>query len=107
MENEFAFRSIVLIRVKGKNKPVEVFELMGRQGDLEPREVSLTQLYQQAVDAYWAGNLQESQDLFEQALPPETHSEGVNPSGVFIKRREKLKDNPPADWIGVWTLSKK
>ena len=107
VENDFAFRSIDLIKVKGKNKPVEVFELMGRQGDLEPREVSLKQHFQQAVDAYRAGHFQQAQELFEQALPLETRPDGINPSSVFINRCQKLKENPPTDWIGVWTLSEK
>ncbi|NBV86495.1 MAG: hypothetical protein EBS01_09595, partial [Verrucomicrobia bacterium] len=106
-KGKFAFRSIDLIKVKGKEQPVEVFELLGPIEILEPRKKSLIEVFEQASEAYRAGRFQGAEELFQQALLLEDNPDGLNPSGVFLKRCQKLKDNPPAEWIGVWTLSEK
>jgi DNA-binding response OmpR family regulator len=105
--NHFAVRPIDLIRVKGKEKPVEVYELLGSLEQLSPQQTALIPAFNRAVTAYRAGNFSKAGELFGQTLSLESHPDSLNPSALMIERCRELLANPPADWEGVWTLSTK
>ncbi len=105
--NQFVARSIDLIKVKGKDKPVEVFELLGNIDQLKPEQAEFALAFNQAVRKYRAGNFKLAVTLFQKTLGLEAHQDGLNPSSLMIERCTELLANPPQDWDGVWTLTSK
>jgi DNA-binding response OmpR family regulator len=107
-QGQFAARSIDQIKVKGKEKPVEVFEFIGSVGLIDPKQVNLINAYEKAIREYRLGKFNEALELFKDSIQLEVHPEKLNPSSLMIKRCNELIKNPPNDnWDGVWTLSDK
>lgn len=102
-----AARPIDLIKVKGKDQPVEVFELLGRWEGLEPRLKQLAEGFEGAVAQYRAGRFTEALAGFEATRALESQPEGPNPSTVLAERCRVLQAQPPEAWDGVWTLTAK
>ncbi len=105
--NDLLYRSIDLIKVKGKEKAVEVFELLGERGKCLPEELHLVEAYTQAVNAYRAGRFQEAKELFSSSAKLEKKGSSLNPSTLMLERCEVLLEKSPPSWDGVWTLDHK
>jgi adenylate cyclase len=97
-------REIDLLRVKGKDRPVAVYESLGY---LEPGP-----LLEEAMDCFGAGlaayrgsDWERAIQRFAAALELRPDDE---PSRMYIERcRHYREAPPPADWGGVWTLTEK
>ena len=101
---ERCLREIDLLRVKGKDRPVAVFESLGY---LEPTN-SLTDAlgcFADGLAAYRAGQWDRAIEQFEAALSSRPEDE---PSRMYIERCRVYRETPPPDdWGGVWTLHEK
>jgi len=97
----FMCRSVDLVRVKGKTRPVEVFTVLG-PSDMNPPAGLAS--YEEAMRFYRAGRFNEALELFQQAK-----SEGMDDvlTGIFVKRSSVMIQNPPESWEGVYTMTKK
>jgi len=98
-------RELDLIAVKGKEKPIRIYELLGEKGTLTEERKKWKLLYEEALRSYWAKNFAGARRLFAQVLEinPEDH-----PAAVLLKRCEDLQDNAPAaDWDGVFRFKQK
>ena len=98
-------RELDLIAVKGKEKPIRIYELLGGKGTLTEEQEKWKLLYEEALRGYWAKDFAEARRLLAQVLEinPEDH-----PAAVLLKRCEDLQDNAPAaDWDGVFRLKQK
>ena len=92
----FTGRRIGLLRVVGRAKPVEVFELTG----LEAGPEECGQKFDQAIACCLAKKWREALDFFE-SRP------GDPVAGLYAERCRKLIENPGSDWDGVWNLDRK
>ena len=99
--DDFVCRELDLIRVKGKDKPVRIFELVGKKDEVAPEMVQKIGVFQKALEFYRSKNFMAAIEKFKTiANDP--------PSGVFAHRCEVFIQNPPAaDWDGVWTFTEK
>lgn len=106
VKDDFYSRPLDLIRVKGKNKPIEVFELIAeRNMQLESKYLEMLSAYQKGIAAYRNRNWKEAIDLFEFCLNqfPEDY-----PSKLYRKRCIEFKFNDPGEnWDGVFTMTTK
>ncbi|MEI8093453.1 MAG: response regulator [Spirochaetales bacterium] len=107
LHETFAVRPIDLIRVKGKDKPVAVFELFGTLAQLDERQAALRTAFVPATLAYREGKFAKARELFEPCLALEAHPEGINPTALMLGRCDELLKRPPPNWDGVWTLTDK
>jgi class 3 adenylate cyclase len=99
------FREIDRLVVVGQSHPETVFEIMGRQDELAPEQVSLQSRYAEGLAAYRARDWDAARHAFSAALEAVP---GDGPSKAFIKRIGDLQANPPAvDWDGAWVLDQK
>ena len=97
-------REIDLLRVKGKDRPVAVYESLGY---LEPGPI-----LEEAMDhfagglaAYRACDWERAIQRFAAALELRSDDE---PSRMYIERCRHYRETPPpADWGGVWTMTEK
>src|SRR3989338_5034082 len=106
----FLFRPLDVITVKGKKKPIKIYELMAQnKGDpsLLPSssQKTLSDLFTNAFRVYLLHKWQEALELFkhiEQLYPNDP------PTKLYIKRCEEFKlSPPPLDWDGVTNFKTK
>jgi hypothetical protein len=91
-------RELDLLRVKGKQQPVRVFELVGPAGTVPPPHLAR---FAEGLALYRARRFAEARAAF--AASPED-----GPSRRFTARCEALlAAPPPEDWDGVFTLDSK
>jgi len=89
-------RELDLIKVKGKDKPVVIYEL------LEEIDPALRERFASALRLYREGRFKEAREIFN-ALGDEYKD---NPSRMFASRCDEIKQAPP-DWAGVYEAKAK
>jgi adenylate cyclase len=96
-------RELDSVRVKGKSKPVAIFELVGEQDVIVYSDEFLAH-YSAAVAAYKAQDWDKAVEVFKKALV--LHDDEV--SDMYIKRCRHFKKHAPGtEWDGVFTLKTK
>jgi adenylate cyclase len=101
---DIEFREVDRLIVVGQSRPQVVFELMGRKGELTPRQSLLRTHYAEGLAAYRASRWDEARNAFKAALDAEP---GDGPAAALLSRIEDLQKNPPAGWDGAWRLDNK
>jgi adenylate cyclase len=97
-------RELDLLRVKGKDRPVAVYESLGYRAR-EPGLKGLISLFAAGLEAYRARNWTAAEKAFEGALELYPND---GPSLVYRERCALMAANPPpSDWDGVWNLTQK
>jgi len=99
----FIYRTVDLLTVKGKTKPVEVFTLLSDR--TEPPPVWLT-IYREGISLYRTGNFAGAAARFQVAR----HQIGGKDflCDMYISRCEAYElSPPPPDWDGSFTLAEK
>ncbi|MBR1143304.1 adenylate/guanylate cyclase domain-containing protein [Bradyrhizobium sp. AUGA SZCCT0431] len=100
-----AFREIDRLVVVGQSQPETVFEIIGREDELTPEQVSLLDSYSKGLAAYRERRWDDARHAFSAGLDAVP---GDGPSRAFIKRISEFQANPPAaDWDGAWRLDEK
>ena len=98
-------REIDSITVKGKTKPVRIYELLAKKGELTELQKQLNKLFHEGLVAYRKQEWAEAVKIFKKALRlcPED-----GPSKTYIERCGALKhEKLPNDWDGSYTLKTK
>jgi adenylate cyclase len=104
LKGQATLREIDLIRVKGKDRPVAVYESLGYRAQ-ETALKGLLALHAAGIEAYRARNWTAASKAFEGAL--ELYPED-GPALVYRERCALLaRTPPPEDWDGVWNLTEK
>tara|TARA_R110000868_G_scaffold259361_9_gene517423 strand:- start:17297 stop:19465 length:2169 start_codon:yes stop_codon:yes gene_type:complete len=100
------FRLLDNIIVKGRSKPVKVFEIVGLRADASSKTFECINLYEQGMESYFKQDWEVAVKFFEQAILLEAHPK--NPSQLFIERCNMMKLNPPEkNWDGVYIMTSK
>lgn len=106
--NQFAARLIDKVRVKGKSQPLVCYELLGLNENLSEPKKELKQRFDLGFLKYQNGNFDEAYDYFLEASKIEVgQDEATSPSKIYLTRCEKLMENPPSNWDGIWSLDEK
>ncbi|MCK6380539.1 MAG: adenylate/guanylate cyclase domain-containing protein [Leptospiraceae bacterium] len=96
-------REIDNVRVKGKEKPITLFEVMNTDSqEILEKKIQSKPLYEEALSLYKKGEFQEAIDCFIECgkICPEDEI-----SEMYIRRCSTLLRVPPGDeWTGVSTL---
>ncbi|MBN1291817.1 MAG: adenylate/guanylate cyclase domain-containing protein [Candidatus Latescibacteria bacterium] len=101
--DDFEFRLIDLVKVKGKETPVGIYELLGMKDDVSPVKLRNRDEFEDAVNYYREGNFERALEKFSRLTDA-----GDPPSPVMKERCEYFLKNPPGnDWAGVWTMTSK
>jgi adenylate cyclase len=103
-KDHYVFREIDRITVKGKDRPVTIYELL----DWGRNEASRTELivrFSEALTAYRRQQWEEAIDLFNKILAMFPDD---GPSRTFIERSRQYIEHPPApEWDGVYAMTTK
>jgi adenylate cyclase len=105
VKDRIAVRELDLLAVKGKVKPVRVYEVLDRAEELTPDAKKLLEDYNAALDHYHGRRWPEAVESFG-VLAERYRDDG--PCKTYLTRcRKYLASPPPPDWNGVWTLTTK
>jgi adenylate cyclase len=105
VEDHVEVRELDLLRVKGKQEPIRVFELMAAAGQLSPEKRALRAEYEKGLSLYRAMEFEKAATAFEAALAM-TPDDG--PSQVYRERCRAYQKEPPSpDWDRVFTMTSK
>ncbi|BDU49800.1 CHASE2 domain-containing protein [Haliovirga abyssi] len=98
-------RELDIIRVKGKNKPVDVYELICKKGELTEQKKGVLKYFLKGLVYYRAQEWEEAINSFEKVLEIDKND---SPAKVYIKRCEIFQKNSPEEnWDGVYTFTTK
>lgn len=107
VKHAFVCRELDQLIVKGKSKPVKVFELIGRISDtaIQQKFSSPLENYKQGLLAYYKRDWDLATSLFNQVLADKPND---GPAKTYLGRIEQFKRvPPPEDWNGVFELKTK
>lgn len=100
----FLFRPIDLLRVKGKQRPVAVFELLSHAATAAAAERERAQAFENAMTRYRAGDFKAALEAFER-LSRENPNDA--PAALYLQRSREYLSAPPAQWDGVYVAVSK
>ncbi|MBP8016722.1 adenylate/guanylate cyclase domain-containing protein [Candidatus Gracilibacteria bacterium] len=107
LSDDFVVREIDNIKVKGKNKPVKIFELIGSNstGFIMIKNIQeLVNNHKKALNFYRKMSFDNALKYFK--INSEKFEDAT--ADIFIKRIEKLqKTKLPKDWDGVYNFTEK
>lgn len=93
----FEFRLVDVLQLKGKDRPVRIYELLGEKGKVDETVMRRRDDYERAFSLYTGRRFEEAHDEFARLSV-----EGDPASGVLEKRcRQFMEEPPPEDWNGV------
>jgi adenylate cyclase len=104
VQENVSCRELDFVRVKGKNKPVKIFELLAEKKD-EGKWKDLIVNFEEGLALYREAKWDEAISSFKQVLAIRADD---FVSGMYIERCKSLKEQPPPQpWDGVFTMTKK
>jgi adenylate cyclase len=104
VSSQFVCRELDKIRVKGKNLPVNIFELMDVAAEKSKYEKLLDQ-FDRAMAEYRSQNWREAAALFTDVL---LKFPDDGPSQVFLERAIEFSQSAPeGEWDGVYVMKTK
>ncbi len=94
----FVTRAIDRLAIKGRSKPIQIFEVLGEKGY---RLTDAEQCFNKGLSLYRQKKFMEAARLFDQGAADD------GPCRAYLSRcRHLLKHPPPPDWDGVWLAQK-
>ncbi|MGH8547924.1 MAG: CHASE2 domain-containing protein [Methylococcales bacterium] len=92
-------------RLKGKDNPLEIFELVCRSEDCVQDFLDLREIFLDGLDKYEAGRWRQAKSLFQAII---NRYGGDGPSLFYLHLCDEYsKKGPPEPWNGVYTLEVK
>ena len=110
VKDEFEWRTLDYVRVKGKKVPVHVYELLSEKGQLDDDTAKMLIIFHEGLELYNAQKWNDALKKFEESatLEDEFPTRPTTPSKVYIFRCNHFIENlPEKDWDGVWTMTTK
>jgi adenylate cyclase len=106
VKDQVVVRQLDLLRVRGKQEPVKVYELIAMKNDtLDVKTREMLSYFQQGYEHYLSRQWEYAGNQFRQAL--QIYS-GDGPSRLYLERCDNFMNNPPSeDWDGAHDFSTK
>ncbi|MBU0496806.1 MAG: adenylate/guanylate cyclase domain-containing protein, partial [Candidatus Thermoplasmatota archaeon] len=104
VKEHFATRKIDVVRVKGKSKPIHIYELLAKNDQLDAKKIEFVRHYEMGLELYFKRKWQSAVESFQAA----DSLISDDASKVFITRcKEFSKTSPAKEWDGVWEMKTK
>ena len=104
LDDTFFTREVDWVKVKGKNKPVRIFELVDYDNTSDDNKF-LIDHFNKGFDLYHKQQWQRAIETFEGAMKFRADDSVCK---LYLERCQNyLKNPPPADWDGVFTMTTK
>lgn len=100
----FEWRRLDRVAVKGRTQGTLVCELVGTKGTVAAEILAARDVYERALDAYFAAQFDRAGELFDEAarLRP-----GDLAATMMRERAHGLADDPPLSWSGIHVMEEK
>jgi adenylate cyclase len=93
-----AFRELDDVAVKGKVKPVRVYEVLGLQDEIDPQRAAAMVLFAEALQSYREARFGPAMERFARVLEM---IPGDGPSQIFLQRCSRMHDSPAATAVDL------
>jgi class 3 adenylate cyclase len=104
-KSDFAVRMIDTVVVKGRSKPVIIYELVAEKGNISSNELAYLSLFNEAVSLY---KKREWDEAFKILLTLKEAKPDDKPTAIYLDRCvEFIRDPPPEDWTGTVIMKEK
>jgi adenylate cyclase len=100
----FEWRRLDRVAVKGRTQGTLVCELLGQKGAVSTDILAARDVYERALDAYFAADFERAGDLFDEAARLRPGDLGAP---MMRERAHELADDPPLTWSGVHVMEEK
>jgi adenylate cyclase len=99
VKDDIAFRELDLVRVRGKNIPEKIYEMIGKKGQFPDREAAAGR-FEQGLSLVRSQRWEEALKIFEALQAESPHDVPIQ---IYLSRiRQALAAPPPVDWDGVF-----
>ena len=104
LKDTFVCRELDFIKVKGKNEPVRIYEILQTKAAAVDKLFDIKDLFEKGLEAYRKQNWDKAEEMFH--LCNEKYQD--MPSVIFLDRIAHFKTNPPPKkWDGVFEMKVK
>jgi adenylate cyclase len=98
-------RELDFMTVKGKEKPITVYEILDLRGRTGEKVLAAVARYHEGLRLYRGREFEAAIAVFKEALALRPDD---GPSAMYIERcKHFLAEPPPANWDGVWHMKEK
>jgi len=102
---EFTYRELDKVRVKGKHKPITIYEPLGVTEDIGSEQLQILDLLNQGLHGYRQQQWTAAQLIFEQLAERYPHDKLYS---IYLERIAYYLEAPPEiDWDGAFTHTSK
>ncbi|OGR84923.1 MAG: hypothetical protein A2901_01505 [Elusimicrobia bacterium RIFCSPLOWO2_01_FULL_54_10] len=104
-KDDIEVRELDILRVKGKNLPIKVYELVCGKGQLTDAHKKAFEIYSEGLELYRKRQFKKALLKFEQVCEI-LNDDG--PAKTYMNRsKEYIKSPPPENWDGVFVMTTK
>lgn len=105
LKGQYILRFLDLVKVKGKEKPAEIWQVQGK-GEASKELKEELELHHKAIKLYQNSKFKEALEIF---IKLENNLEKSNKKiyQIYIQRCEDFIQNPPSNFIGIYEHSTK
>ncbi len=105
LKEKYLMRAVDLVAVKGKKEPVRMYEVVKLESEASPADNKLVARFGEAMQAYNAKAFDKAVSITDDLL---SQFPDDGPTKVLNARAKHfMQEPPPADWNGVWVMTKK
>ena len=101
----FVYREIDKVAVKGRTQGINIFEPMGKSGEVGETQLQEIDRFHKALDAYRKQRWEDAEAILKNLsyAAPDTKL-----YKLYLKRIQHFRDNPPGPaWNGLWVFTTK
>ena len=103
-DNVHAFMKVDVVRVKGKEQPVAIYQPLGKKDELSEDAVKMAKLFEAAFDLYQ----KQDWDAAEKLLREMSSAAPCGLYETYLDRIAHFRESPPpAEWDGVYVYTTK
>ncbi|MDD8019532.1 MAG: adenylate/guanylate cyclase domain-containing protein, partial [Bacteroidota bacterium] len=103
--DEFLLREMDLIRVKGKSRPIKIYEVVCKKNEISSLTLQWVQTFESGLKLYREQHWNDAIKIFTTAVNMVNTDEA---SKVYIERCKEFKLHPPEkNWDGVYVFKSK
>jgi adenylate cyclase len=103
--DEFLLREMDIMRVKGKNRPIKIFEVVCKKEEITEQRLKMVQTFEAGLKLYREQHWNDAISMFKTIL--NIHPDD-SASTMYIGRCEEFRIHPPQkDWDGVYVMTSK
>lgn len=105
LSDEFTYRLVDIVVVKGKTQPVPVYELVATKGNITAKDAEFLNLFNVALNFYLQRDWARAKLRFSKLLLVKPQDKACQ---IFLARCEEYeKSPPPDDWAGEYVYTHK